>query len=107
MAQRAREGRPIPDRVAKHMSQGTAVYSLEEERPEMQERAMLALEAHEAMSKGVITDLDEDLTLQDMMEHIGKEEPSPEPEPRGRSCDSADARGPVDQQSRDSADAEE
>ena len=46
-AQRAREGHPIPRHVQARLDAGRAVCALEEERPEMLERAALALEAHQ------------------------------------------------------------
>ena len=40
--------------------QGQAVTSLDEEKPEMQERAMMAVEAAQAMQRGELLDLDDD-----------------------------------------------
>ena len=55
-AQRMREGQTGPPE-----SRGLGVCSLEEERPEMRERATLARRAAEDMEVGALQDLDDDL----------------------------------------------
>ena len=73
------------------------------EKPEMRERAILALQAHEAMRAGEITDLDDDMPLPDMEKYVVERGMCPGRDPEERPRDSADARETAVEQTCDRA----
>ena len=47
MQRKAREGKALPAAIVQRWSEGRSVYNLEEEKPEYEERAVLAIEKAE------------------------------------------------------------